>query len=138
MSFYKDRMTPSQVRNVAETISADPTVAKIFAQEIIDRLVKLIPRDGLVSAERLEDAFMIAVDVRKIFSLSKLDIWEFFPRYKEPSLLGYVFVSAVDGRSLSEVIQEAQAICGLKKDTDDFLFDATAFSGSYQHRKMYA
>jgi hypothetical protein len=127
MNFFEPRLTPTQVHRIAGTIHKDPALAHAFAHEVIDRLVKLIPDDGLVPAERLEEAFVMAVEVRRIFELSELNIWDFFQRPQARSLLGHVFISAVDGRSLSDIIREAQARGDTKQGDGRYLFDATAF-----------
>jgi len=121
--FEYDRLTPSRAREIAEAIRADPEAAQAFADKTVERLAKIIPDDGVVRAERLEEAFLIAVETRKIFSAAKLDIWKFFEKPRARSLLGHVFISAVDGRSLREIIGDAQRQSG----TSEFRFDAATF-----------
>jgi len=121
--FEYDRLTPSRTREIAEAIRADPHAAKMFAEKMLSRLTRVIPDEGIVCAGQLEEAFLIAVETRKIFSAAKLDIWKFFEKPRARSLLGHVFISAVDGRSLREIIGDAQRQSG----TSEFRFDAATF-----------
>jgi hypothetical protein len=131
--FDYDRLTPSRARKIAEAIRTDRQAAKGFTEKTLGRLAKLIPKEGNVSAEQVEEAFLIAVEVRKIFNAAELNIWDFFPTFPNPeerSLLGHVFISAVEGRPLRDIIGDIQRRTGSRKDAGEFLFKATAFKKS--------
>jgi hypothetical protein len=130
--FEYDRLTPSRSRKIAEAIHSDRRAAESFTEKTLDRLAKLIPKEGNFPAEHLEEAFLIAVEVRKIFNAAELNIWDFFPTFpnlEERSLLGHVFISAVEGRPLREIIGDIQRREG-RMDAGEFLFNATAFKKS--------
>jgi hypothetical protein len=134
--FEFDRLTPVRIEQIAKDIRYRP-VAKDFAEKTVARLSSVIPLHGNVRGEQIEAAFLMATEVRKIFKTANLDIWEFFPRPPELSLLGYVFISAVNGLSLGHIIRELEARPGVKQG-DGFLFDATAFSKSERKNMLIA
>jgi hypothetical protein len=124
--FNYDRMTPSRSRKIAAAISGDREKAREFADISVDRLAVLIPRIGTVRIEQLEEAFIMALEIRKVFDAANLSIWDFFPRPSPPSLLGHVFISAVEGVSLRDLVESAR-FCFVNQPAG-VAFDAEKFS----------
>jgi hypothetical protein len=120
--FNYDRLTPSRIRKLAEVIHNDHEMAREFAAVTVERLARLVPDSGMVQIERLEEAFVIALETRKIFDVAGLDLWSFFPREQPCSLLGHVFSCAVDGASLRDIVGAARS--GSRGPNDELLFDA--------------
>lgn len=110
--FKYDRLTPSRARKIAEAIRSDPEDARAFENATVEKLARLIPPAGEVRLDRVEQAFLIAVEAQKLFDAAACDIWAYFPKYPERSLLGEIFVRAVEGASLREIVESAASETG--------------------------
>ena len=118
-----DRLTPSRVRKIALLIRTDRAKARELANKTVSSLAGLIPDRGIVGVEKVEEAFLAAIEMRKIFAAAELQIWDFFPRPTARSLLGHIFISAVEGASLREIVAEAARLSsddGLSFDVERF------------------
>jgi DNA-binding protein HU-beta len=99
-----DRLTSERAREIGKVMTRDRGRAVEFIKGTISRLEEMLPSTRLVRADRIEDAFMVAAETKKIFNTAGLNVWDFVP--KEPhSLSEYVFLSALGGKALSEIIE---------------------------------
>jgi hypothetical protein len=127
-------LAPDSARETVKRIRREPLYGLMFAHKVLARLEELIPRDQRVRIEDLEEAFLIATETRAIFSRAGVDIWKFFPRPQHRSLLGEVFISAVDGLALADIIEKVGARAGSKNERGELWFDAAKLNTADVYR----